>query len=196
MRQTKHNKEPWEEVPEVWATPSAYFTWLRGQLRRAWARHPVKVAYMQANRFKAPIGKKTKRNPKGEVWATECEHCHGTFRQTDTEVDHMEQAGSFKSWEDFLGWVHRLMHINFDSIRIVCQPCHRIISYAQRMGISFEEAALEKEVIAFTKLSVSKQKALITLIMPHCTEDEMSNASKRREVYGRILAERQANGAS
>jgi hypothetical protein len=143
---------------------------------------------MQANRFKAPIGKKTKRNPKGMVWAMECEQCHHTFRQTDTEVDHMEQAGSFKSWDDFLGWVHRLMHINFNSIRIVCKPCHKIISYAERMGISFEESKLEKEVIAFTKMSVGRQKNLLAL---HCTEEEMSNATKRREAYKRVLTLRQ-----
>ena len=36
-------KEPWEQCPDVWKTKAMFFQWMRGQMRRAWSRHPVKV---------------------------------------------------------------------------------------------------------------------------------------------------------
>jgi len=79
-------KEPWEELPDVWKDAKAYFIWLRGQMRRAWSRHPIKIEYMKSQRVRAPLGKKTKRNPTGEVWAAKCEICNQLFRQTETRA--------------------------------------------------------------------------------------------------------------
>ena len=175
--------EPWQQCPTVWKTQPAFFAWMRGQMRRAWSRHPVKIAYMSQHRVRAPLGKKTVKNPDGLVWGCECEHCHELFKQTECEVDHIDGAGSFKGWEDFEAWMHKLMHINFDSIRVLCKECHRTISYAERMGYTFEEAKLEKEVIAFTKGRVDMQKSTITALsleLGFKGTPPMSNAKERR----------------
>jgi hypothetical protein len=177
--------EPWQQCPTVWKTKAAFFAWMRGQMRRAWARHPVKVAYMQQHRKRVPLGRKIANNPTGLVWGCQCEHCKQEFKQTECEVDHIDAAGSFKGWEDFEAWMHKLMHINFDSIRIVCKECHRIISYAERMGISFEESKLEKEVIAFTKLPIGEQHRLVELLNLKAT-----NAKQRRAAYKQYLQEK------
>ena len=177
--------EPWEQCPDVWKTKAAFFLWMRGQMRRAWSRHPVKVSYMHEHRKRVPLGRITTKNPKGLVWGCECEHCHKDFKQTECEVDHIEGAGSFKGWEDFEAWMHKLMHINWDGIRIVCKGCHRIISYAERMKLTFEEAKLEKEVIAFTKQPVSKQSGMMHLIGSGAT-----NAKQRRAAYKKYLQEK------
>ena len=174
-------KEPWEELPEVWKNDKAYFVWLRGQMRRTWARHPIKIAYKKSRRIRATMGKKTKRNPTGEVWASECEICHQYFRLT--EVDHIEEAGGFNNWEEFQDWLYKLLHINFESIRELCKSCHGAVSYATRMGISFEEAVIEKEAIAFSKMSVNDQIAkLIELKL-----EAGSNAKLRRQIYRKYL---------
>lgn len=177
--------EPWEQCPDVWKTKATFFQWMRGQMRRAWSRHPVKVAYMHNHRKRVPLGRVTVKNPEGLVWGCECEHCHQEFKQTECEVDHIDAAGSFKGWHDFEAWMTKLMHINFNSIRVVCKECHRIISYAERMGYSFEEAKLEKKVIAFTKLPVSEQVDLL----PHLMSADISNAKKRRAAYKYNLQE-------
>lgn len=179
-------KEPWEELPDVWKNDKAYFVWLRGQMRRTWSRHPIKLAYTKSRRVRAPIGKKTKRNPTGEVWANKCEICDGLFRQAETEVDHIEEAGGFQNWNQFHEWVYKLLHINFDSIRVVCKPCHRIVSYASRMGITFEEAAIEKEAIAFGKMSVNNQNEKLAELKL----ESGSNAKLRKQIYRDYLQKR------
>lgn len=185
-RASKRALEPWEQCPDVWKTKAQFFQWMRGQMRRAWARHPVKVAYMHQHRERVPLGRKTAKNPEGLVWGCRCEHCSQLFKQTQCEVDHIDAAGSFKGWDDFEAWMHKLMHINFDSIRVVCKECHRIISYAERMGMSFEEAKLEKEVIAFALLPVDTQKKIL-LGNSHAV---CTNARQRRAAYKQYLQEK------
>ncbi len=177
----KNSLEPWQQCPTVWKTEAAFFIWMRGQMRRAWSRHPVKIAYMTQHRERVPLGKKTVKNPQGLVWGCRCEHCKELFKQAACEVDHLEAAGSFKGWDDFEAWMVKIMHINFDSIRAVCKTCHRIISYAERMGYTFEEAKLEKEVIAFTKLPITKQISILGTT-------EHTNAKLRRAAYKHYLA--------
>lgn len=181
-------KEPWEQCPDVWKTKAQFFQWMRGQMRRAWSRHPVKVAYMAKHRVRAPLGRVTVKNPKGLVWGCQCEHCKQEFKQTECEVDHIDAAGSFKGWEDFEAWMHKLMHINFDSIRIVCKECHRIISYAERMGISFEEAKLEKKVIAFGLLKPAVQRKRLDALelVGNC----QANKDSRKATYRQYLQEK------
>ena len=181
----KGGLEPWEQCPTVWKTKAAFFLWMRGQMRRAWSRHPVKVSYMQANRLRVPLGRVTPKNPKGLVWGCKCEHCQQLFKQVECEVDHINEAGSFKGWEDFEAWMHKLMHINWDSIRIVCKTCHRIISYAARMGISFEEARLIKVAIVFSKLPIKTQNEMLEAV----GITGVTNAKARRAAYQKHLEE-------
>ena len=178
------NKTPWEQVPDVWKTESAYFIWLRGQLRRVWSRHPVKIAYMLKHRIRAPLGRITKSNPTGEVWCARCEQCGTVVRQSQCEVDHIVSAGSFKGWDDFERWVHTLLHINFDSIQSVCKPCHKIITHAERYGMSFEEAKLEKEVIVFKNLTAGEQKYKLAFLG---WAGMTANAKQRVAVYRQHL---------
>ncbi len=182
--------EPWEQCPDVWKTEAEFFQWMRGQMRRAWARHPVKVSYMHANRVRVPLGKVTRKNPDGMVWGCRCEECHKEFKQTGCEVDHIDGAGSFRNWGEFEAWMIKLMHINWSSIRIVCKRCHKIKSYAERYDMTFEEADLEKQVIAFTQTPTPKQhKRLEALGLPH------NNADVRRAAYKQYLQEK-LNGKS
>ena len=51
------------EMSHVWKTESAYYTWLRGSIRRAmWSKNPVKLEFIKRNRIKIP-----NPNPKGRV---------------------------------------------------------------------------------------------------------------------------------
>lgn len=178
--------EPWETCPDVWPSKAAFFNWMRGQMRRAWVRHPVKISYMHLHRFKAPLGKPTFKFPEGKpVWATHCETCHKLFKEGQTEIDHVQGAGSFKGWYDFEEWMHGLMHINHDSIEIICKPCHYIKSYAEKHGLSFEDAKLAKKVIAFMKQCSSKQTAW--LYQKGFGIEDVRNAVVRKAAYTRYL---------
>jgi hypothetical protein len=180
---------PWECCPTVWKSEAAYFTWIRGQMRRAWSRHPVKIAYMQGHRGRYPIGKETKSNPEGMVWGCKCEICSWVKSQSECEVDHIQSAGSFRNWDEFSPWMQGLMLINFDDLQVVCKECHKIKSYADKWGMSFEEARLEKEVIVFTKLPAAKQVEVLRGI----THRVCTTAKQRRAAYKEYLIERGAH---
>lgn len=178
--------EPWMQLPEVWPTEASYFNWIRGAMRKAWCRHPVKVSYMNLHRFKAPLGRVTFKHPKGTpVWATHCETCGKLKKVGDTEVDHIVRAGGCKSWEEFYPWIKSLLHINHESLAIICKTCHRIKSYAEQHNLTFEEAKLAKKVIAFMKQPSSFQRKW--LYQKGFGIEDVRNEKARKAAYTRYL---------
>ncbi len=150
---------PWESHPEIWPTSTAFFTYLRGCLRKAWMKNPIKLEYIKKNRhqIKNP-------NPKGTkptVWGFTCECCFEEYPIKEGQVDHLYQAGSLRSTEDIQGFVERLLYVTEDDIQLVCKVCHNIISYAQRHELSFNEAKNRKKAIEFNKKSVAEQRSFL-----------------------------------
>lgn len=119
---------PWNVPGSPWKTESAFWSWVRGQLRRGWNRHPVKHLYLQSKRYKANNGKGR------ETWHCTCENCGESFKQADIQVDHINPSGSFKCDADIEGFVKRLYFITFDDIQILCSECHKKKSYEERYG--------------------------------------------------------------
>ena len=171
-------KEVWEEYPEIWSTKSSYFSWLRGGLRRVWSKCPVKIVFMQSNRFRIPSPRGGNYKP---VWGAVCELCEETFQQKDLQVDHGEEVGSLKDFEDLAGFTKRLLAPAEGTLRFVCKPCHKIHSHSQRFNLTFEEARVAKLVIAKMKLPVSEQKTILANYS--VLEVDMSNSAKRKESF-------------
>lgn len=180
------NLEPWEQCPDVWKNEAQYFNWIRGAMRKAWCRHPVKVTYMNLRRFKAPLGKVTFKYPQGTpIWCTHCETCGKLKKVGDTEVDHLARAGGCKSWEEFNVWIKSLLHINHAGLAIICKPCHYIKSYSEQHDITFEEARICKKAIAFMKQAGPQQ---MRWFRSHGYIDaHTSNAAKRKAAYIQYL---------
>lgn len=168
---------PWDNV-SVWKDEKAYLNWLRSQTRRIWSRHPVKIAYKQARRYKAPVGKNGK-----EVWVSDCELCGKQSRKC--EVDHLIMGGCFRDWQSYTEWAKRILWVSFDDIRELCPDCHSTITHQQKTGLSFEEAKKDKELIAKMKQPVKDQKK--ELLEAGYSESEISNREKRRECYKEML---------
>jgi len=144
---------PWEQLPDVWKTKAAYFQWLRGQMRKAWSRHPVKIAYKNSRRTREEIGKKLDKSTgkPALVWALPCDQCGHVFPQGNVEVDHIIRAGSFRDWEDCEHWLMSLMQISFADLQLLCKPCHKIKSYAETHHMTFGQAMAEKAAIQWLK---------------------------------------------
>ena len=179
---------PWEQLPDVWKTKAAYFQWLRGQMRKAWSRHPIKNAYTMSRRTRAPVGKKKDKltGIRQVVWALPCDQCGRTYPQSNVEVDHILRAGSFKDWSDCEQWLMGLMQINFASLQLLCKPCHRIKSYAETHGLSFDEAEVQKKAIAWLKdTAISEQIKVLTFNGYHAVD--CTNSKSRRECYVHFL---------
>lgn len=177
-------KKPWE-VPNVpWKSEAAFWSWLRGGIRCIWSKHPVKTLYMDAKRRKIPnpSPKNAKRFP--EVWGVVCECCGKEVAQKDSEVDHINQSGSFKSLDDIQGFIEKMFFVDFSSIRILCKPCHSVVSHAQNKGMTFEEAKIDKEIIEIMKWKPKKR------IDDFCKEhgyNDVSNDVKRKAAVSAIL---------
>jgi len=159
--------EPWQVEGVPWKTESAYWGWVRGVLRAGSSRNPVKIEYTRRNRIRVPNPNPNGRN--AEVWGMQCATCKGLFSMPigqatrkriekatgvplyTIEINHKSEAGTLKNKRDLGEFATRLLYINFDDLEPQCQNCHRIISYSQRHNISFEEAEIEKRVIAIIK---------------------------------------------
>lgn len=186
----KEKIEPWEECKDVWPTQAAYFNWMRGQMRRAWSRHPVKVKFIKLNTFMAPVGRILKTTGKRKkVKAAKCAHCQQTFpvnvAPKQIQVDHITAAGSFKGWDDFTTWMQGLMHISLDDLQFLCTTCHGVKSYAESNNMTIEQAAIEKRVVAFGKLTAAKQKDILMGIYGNL--DGITNIKQRKAGYREYL---------
>lgn len=164
--------KPWEDPSTPWKTKSSFFSWLRGGLRRAvWKNHPVKLNLLKTLRYKAPVGRFNKM-----VFVADCDICKKQHKLNNIEVDHLVPSGSLKEVEDVSPFVHRLAFIDETVLRLLCKDCHRAITYADKKGITFEEAVTEKKVIAFCKQPVETQKKVLSSM----GVTDVSNNIKRR----------------
>lgn len=139
------------ENADVWKSKSAFMNYLRGGLRKSlWSRHPIKIKLINSKRIRIE-----NPNPKGRVatvWGGKCEICEKEFAQKDLQVDHIrDDFNRLNEIEDIQSFVESLSIVTADELRLVCKPCHGIVSHSQKKGISFERAAVEKEIIKLKK---------------------------------------------
>ena len=175
----------WEQYPEVWKTKGAFFSWLRGQLRRAiWEKFPPKIMFKKKACTKPPKGY-TGRAKSG----TECALTGEWTGKSKLEVDHIKGHASLRDWDDLVPFILHLL-CDESNMQLVSKEAHKIKSYAERKGISFEEAALEKEVIQKTKQPISKQKK--ELSQHGYRQEEISNNDGRRRCYRSLLSKRKS----
>lgn len=71
------------------------------------------------------------------------------------------------------------------NMALVCKPCHKIKSYAEKEGLSFQEAKVMKLVIA--EENRLKTRAGTWLISKGFSKDEVSNKPKRRKCFKRLI---------
>lgn len=147
----------WEVYPNIWKTESAFLSWVRGGIRRSlWNRHPLKLEFIKQNRIKIP-----NPNPKGkvtEVWGATCALTGVTLPLKDMEVDHKTGNHSLKTINDIQSFVSGIVLITIDDLQFVSKEAHKIKSYAEKQGISFEQAMVEKQAITLTKKPVKEIK--------------------------------------
>lgn len=165
-------KVPWGHPGSPWKNDVAFFTYLRGCLRKAWSRNPIKLNLIKKKRKQ--IENPNPRGKKATVWGFTCECCGGTFILSQGEVDHIESAGKLSSLDDVRGFVERLLFVTEDDLRLLCKTCHRTITYADKQGLSFKEAEAVKRAISICKDNLDKQFLIDNGLSP------ASSKAKRR----------------
>lgn len=144
-----------EQYGDVWKSRAAFFSWLKGVIRRGWSTCPQKTSFIKKHRKLIP-------NPssrgKREIWGGECAICKKDFPAKMLNVDHKGEdiARLTEIWH-VQDCVEKLLCVTEEDLRYLCKPCHNIVSHSQKIGCSFEEAAILKQLIAFGKLSTEEQ---------------------------------------
>ena len=98
-------------------TEARYFGFIRSALRSAFqkwgpkheAKNIAKVAY---NSYM-------------------CAHCNELFASKEIEVDHIEPAGSLKTFDDLPAFVER-MFCETEGFQVLCKPCHQLKTNQER----------------------------------------------------------------
>ena len=178
-------KKLWEIYPHIWKTESAFMSWIRGGIRRSlWNRHPVKLEFIKQNRIKIK-----NPNPRGKidkVWGGVCALTGETHVIANLEVDHQKGNHSLQTLKDIEQFISGIVNITLEDLQFVSKEAHKIKSYAEKQGISFEEAKAEKTAIELIKKCVDKQ-----FLIDHNVKAENigSTQAVRRKQIVKILLE-------
>lgn len=141
------------ENPEIWKTESAYFSYLRGCIRLAWVKNPVKLKLL--NKRKKQIANPNygkPRNTKRTVMGATCEICLKDYPMKFIQVDHITGGNySLRSVDDIQGFFESICIVTEGELRLVCLDCHGCLTYAAKENVTFEEAKVIKYVISLDK---------------------------------------------
>lgn len=173
--------KPWELYPQFWKTEAQFWTFLRGCIRRGlWERSPVKLDFKNKNCFPPP------EDYTGRAKSGAYCYLSGKWEgKSKLEVDHIEGNVSLTCWEDVLPFIQHMIPPP-DNMALVTKEAHKIKSYAEKQGISFEEAVIEKKAIEICK---GDEKSWIT--SKGFTPE--SNAKLRRKQVVEILTQESNN---
>lgn len=171
------NYKPWLEHPEIWKTEGEWWTYLRGALRRGlWEKSPIKLSFKNANCYPPPEGY-TGRAKSG----AECALTGQWTGKSKMEVDHVAGHKSLLCWEDVLPFILHLVPPK-GSLQLVDKEMHKVKSYSERMGISFESALAQKQAIAIIKDKKDRQWLSERGIVPASNEK-----ARRIQIVDKIL---------
>lgn len=176
--------KPWEEHPHIWKTEAAFLSYVRGGIRRSlWNKSPIKLQFLKDNRkrIENPVKANRKRFP--TVFGGNCYVCKNDFALKDMEVDHLTGEHSLRKLEDLQKFVEGIVCVSNKDLGLICKSCHKAKTYAERSGMSLEDALTEKEAIAICKLPVAAVRDWIT----SRGETPEKTAKARREQIVNIL---------
>lgn len=178
------NKDPWGEGTP-WKSSVQFFTYLRGCLRKAWTNHPTKFKLIKEKRIQ--VKNPNPRGNKPTVWGAVCSMCNREYILKDTQVDHINPAGSLRKKEDIQGFVERLLWVTEDDLRIVCKPCNNALALADKQGITYEEAMIQKKAIEWEKKNKGVQKQREVLKSLGVKDTDKLKAKEIRKAYVNYL---------
>ena len=173
----EHVQKLLQKYPDLFPTEAKFWTYLRGALRRSlWSKSPMKLKFKSSTATPPPKDY-TGRGKKGHVCALTGEW----VMTSKSEVDHKIGNVSLRCEDDIIPFIIHLLATE-DELQVVDKDAHRIKSYGDRMGITFEEATLEKRLIELMKKPV---KQITELLDKHNLPS--NNATVRKENLRKLL---------
>lgn len=184
--------KPWEHplAKEVnWKTQSNYFTWIRGQIRRIWADNPLRKVWKKSQLRPVTMQEKIDKvfHPSTKN-VGQCYICKDWMAGSKLECDHV--VGEV-SCVDYLTAEQFLWHCaadNPDNWALVCKPCHKAKSYAERQGVSFELASATKKAI-----QIEKEKRVNEVLEGLGIKPESNSKKRRQQLVDAFMKEEKIN---
>lgn len=178
---------PWDtlEGKRIWKTKAQYFNWLRGGLRKLWSDYPLRKEWKKGQlRPLTQEEKLVKKYHPSTKNVGQCVMCKEWMAGSKLECDHLHPSNGCKDWGDINGFLRYCATALPNELQLCCKPCHAIKTYAERMGITFEQAKIEKQLIAICKDIKKCNKLLASHNLP------CNNAKVRKEGVRKLLEER------
>lgn len=179
-----------QQYPDVWKTRSAFFSWIKGAIRKAWSKHPVRTGLLKKRivQLENTNPRSMKRFP--TVAAVQCENCGEVVKKDMAEVDHNHnKIASLTKIEDIQSCVEALLLVTEEDLQVLCKPCHEVITFARDHNLSFEEAVLEKKVVQFKSKKAKEQRKVLTEC--NISETMMINEEGRVNQYRQWLKQQE-----
>lgn len=123
---------------------------VRSAIRQAWMKSDVKLAYLYSKTI--PDMDDSTRTK----WLVPCEICGKMFKLTDVQIDHKLGNHSFTKVTDFENYFNNILMVGFNDLQILCEDDHLSKTLSEKLGITFEEAVVEREVIKICKLKTAQ----------------------------------------
>ena len=164
-----------KDHPDKFKTEAAVWSYIRGCLRQAfWNKSLMKHRFKSSQNTPPPEGY-TGRGKKGAVCALT-----GEWTMTSQlEVDHKDGHKALTDEEHIIPYIIHLLASGEDELQVVGKEAHRAKSYADKLGITFEQAAIEKKVIAKMKLPKPQQDKILAKYGLPCNNDTLRKQSWR-----------------
>ena len=150
---------------------------LRSSVRKTWMMSPVRLLKLELARI--PDMDPSTRTK----WQCECENCNNLFKMNEVETDHKKGEHQLLTLADIEKFARSILDVTLDDLQIFCKPCHEIKTYAERYDMTFDQARVEKNIIAWFKRVSKVEDQKRFLISKAFGEDELSNLTKRKACY-------------
>jgi len=99
-------------------TESMFWSKIRSALRQAFQYwKPMQQALDNASRPSKSANKALKKE-------YTCKECSEWFPRKEVHIDHIEECGSLKSFDDIQGFIERLTIEDVNGFQVLCKPCH------------------------------------------------------------------------
>ncbi len=173
--------KPWEDPRTPWKTKSEFMSYIRGCLRKSWNQHPVKLSVLKNQRKQVP-----NPNPRGNkktVWGFECPLCGTEDVIKNAQVDHKKPAGTLRDISDIQQFAENLLVVVEEDLQLICKGCNSTLAYADKQGLSFEEAKATKQAIA-----IQKQKQDISWLKTAGITPASNAKARRQQIIDYLLS--------
>lgn len=124
MEATSMTRGVKNKAGNTWTT-ARYFGFIRSALRRAWTKYPVRYQVMEKAR------QPYKGDDKRTKWVYKCNECGELFKSTEVQVDHINPAGTLKTYADLPAFVSTLF-CEADNLQVLCKQCHDVKTKEER----------------------------------------------------------------